>query len=272
MQVNNNLVNFAIPEKESSLQEEKKNVTYSSNKTKAVSRVSPFPISKGKIFTPIRKRPSKRSSKKKTFSSTQKGIGRNIKDKDGDLTKKKSVRFHASSEKTGALNARLRQLRRRISRQVIKPVPRRRPRSGGFVWPGDYLRLEQTESPKLILKNTENNLQKAPNLENSHKSSSSSVKQISSPLYREREKELLNLDKTALKENLMTDSNQQKSTLIPLTRKIEKKAILLDLYVQPRKYLLEKHNIKVIKKKLEKSQRTNQIKQRIKEFQLMQNK
>jgi hypothetical protein len=148
--------------------------------------------------TSLRKRPSKRKLKKNRQTS--------FSDQDGTLSTKNRQR--QKLQKTGALSTRLRQLRRRVSRQVLKTVPRRRPRAGGFIWPGDYLRLEQTESPKLILKNN-----------------------------------------IVLNDHISKDINKQK-----IPRKMEKKSILLDLYVQPRKYLLEQHNIKVIKKKLEKAQ------------------
>nr|BBQ09629.1 hypothetical chloroplast protein RF1 [Volvocales sp. NrCl902] len=46
-------------------------------------------------------------------------------------------------------NTRLRQLRTRVQRLTIKTVWRYRPRAGGFVWPGDYLRLEKVTAPML---------------------------------------------------------------------------------------------------------------------------
>nr|ALO21233.1 hypothetical chloroplast RF1 [Chloromonas radiata] len=175
---------------------------------------------------PIRKRPSKRKSNDTKYR-------KNARDgKDGNLPPKsrqpsKHGVLRQKMQKNSALNARLRQLRRRVSRQVIKTVPRRRPRAGGLIWPGDYYRLEKTESPKLFLQNKETNLQT--------EYPTSSIKE---------------------------QNNKQKITLssrAALRSKIEKKAILLDLYVQPRKYLLENHNIKVLKKKLEKAQRPNKI-------------
>jgi hypothetical protein len=160
--------------------------------------------------TNLRKRPSKRKLKKNQAKL--------IRDYDGGLTTK--ARQRQKIKKTGALNARLRQLRRRVSRQVLKTVPRRRPRAGGFIWPGDYLRLEQTESPKLIL-----NKVALAGMDLKNQNISNSKAPLGSK-----------------------DSNKQK-----IPRKLEKKSILLDLYVQPRKDLLEKHNLKVLKKKLEKA-------------------
>ena len=61
---------------------------------------------------PIRKRPAKRQVKNR------------------DLDKK---RQRQKVQKTSGLNSRLRQLRRRISRQVFQPIPRRHPRNGGFL-------------------------------------------------------------------------------------------------------------------------------------------
>lgn len=46
-------------------------------------------------------------------------------------------------------NLRVRQLRRRVQRQVYRPIWRSRPRAGGFVWPGDYLRLEFVKASPL---------------------------------------------------------------------------------------------------------------------------
>nr|AYQ94397.1 hypothetical chloroplast RF1 [Chloromonas rosae] len=188
------------------------------------------------FYQKIRKRPSKRKLKKNTAKQNQ------SRDYDGNLTSKKRQR--QKIKKTGALNARLRQLRRRVSRYVLKTVPRRRPRAGGFIWPGDYLRLEQTESPKLILKNKKVDAKfvELPTLSNEKLGAD----KLGLP-NKAQEPLITNLQEDNLKE-----SNKQK-----ITRKIDKKASLLDLYVQPRKYLLEKHNIKVIKKKLEKAQRPN---------------
>nr|ALO20845.1 hypothetical chloroplast RF1 [Chlamydomonas nivalis] len=184
----------------------------------------------------LRKRPSKRKLKKNTAKLNQ------TRDYDGNLTTK--TRQRQKIKKTGALNARLRQLRRRVSRQVLKTVPRRRPKAGGFIWPGDYLRLEQTESPKLILKNktAETKPFQLPTLSNEQLEADKL--RLPNKL---QEPQMINF-----KENNRKEFNKQK-----ITRKINKKALLLDLYVQPRKYLLEKHNIKVIKKKLEKAQRSN---------------
>nr|WVD56182.1 hypothetical chloroplast RF1 [Tetradesmus sp. JML-2023b] len=107
-------------------------------------------------------------------------------------------------------NLRLRQLRRRVQRQVLRPIWRYRPRAGGFVWPGDYLRLELVKTPQL---------NSAP---------ASSVES---------------------RENI--DVLQQERS----SRKIRKKKrrTLQEWQIQPKKYLFEKHNIKVLKKRLKKS-------------------
>lgn len=95
-------------------------------------------------------------------------------------------------------NLRLRQLRRRVQRQVYRPIWRYRPRSGGFVWPGDYLRLETVKAP---------NFSSSPAIQSSE------------------------------------------------TRKVRKKKrqTVQEWQIQPKKYLREKHNKKVLKKRLENS-------------------
>jgi len=102
-------------------------------------------------------------------------------------------------------NIRLRQLRRRVLRQVFRPVWRYKPQTGGFVWPGDYLRLE---------------LVKAPKLQTNSISNSSSLK----------------------------ISEKQRNI-----RK-KKRRIIQEWQIQPKKYLLQKHNLKALKKRLQKSQ------------------
>jgi hypothetical protein len=101
---------------------------------------------------------------------------------------------------------RLRQLRRREFQQILKPIQRYIPHNGGFVWPGDYLRLEVIEMPKL---------------------------------------KYTNVKKTNLK---------QKINVQPVG-------------IMPRKYLIEKHNIKVLKKKLEKAYFSNKLSKVIKQYQ-----
>jgi hypothetical protein len=44
----------------------------------------------------------------------------------------------------------MKQLRRRVQRQIIRSAWRYRPRAGGFVWPGDYLKLELVKHQNLI--------------------------------------------------------------------------------------------------------------------------
>nr|YP_007890146.1 hypothetical chloroplast RF1 [Pleodorina starrii]AFY64418.1 hypothetical chloroplast RF1 [Pleodorina starrii] len=100
---------------------------------------------------------------------------------------------------------RLRQLRRREFQQILKPIQRYIPYNGGFAWPGDYLRLEIVEMPKL--KNA-------------------------------------NVKKTSLK---------QKINVQPVG-------------IMPRKYLIEKHNIKVLKKKFEKAYSSHQLSKAVKQY------
>jgi len=107
---------------------------------------------------------------------------------------------------------RVKQLKRRVQRQVIRAVWRYRPRAGGFVWPGDYLKLESVSIPRLT-------------------------------------------------HNVPTQD--KKSTK---TRK--KKRKLVEWQIQPKKYLYQKHNIRVLKKKLERAGRSNNTKQKVKELNL----
>ena len=127
-------------------------------------------------------------------------------------SRKKNLTNKQSSE-----NLRIRQLRRRIQRQVLRPILRYKPRPGGFVWPGDYLRLETVKAP--ILKNRKENIQTP------------------------------------------TETSGQ-------IRK-KKRRTIQEWQIQPKKYLLEKHNLKVLKKRLEKSQNFDNVWQKIKELKLM---
>jgi hypothetical protein len=121
--------------------------------------------------------------------------------------------------KPNAENLRLRQLRRRIQRQVLRPIMRYKPRSGGLIWPGDYFRLESV---------------KAPNL-----SPAVSAKSV-------------NDGKT------VTETSAQ-------VRK-KKRRNIQEWQIQPKKYLLEKHNLKVLKKRLQKSQNFTTLAQQIGSF------
>jgi hypothetical protein len=120
--------------------------------------------------------------------------------------------------KPNAENLRIRQLRRRVQRQVLRPVARYKPRPGGFVWPGDYLRLESTKAPTLKLNS-----------------------------------------------NQMPSVNENKSTV---GRK-KKRRTIQEWQVQPKKYLLQKHNLKVLKKRLQQSQNFNLSSQKLKTLNLM---
>ena len=122
-------------------------------------------------------------------------------------------------------NLRVKQLRRRVQRQIIRSVWRYRPRAGGFVWPGDYLKLEQVKASKL-------------NINLSNINSSKNV-------------------------------NNKETTSNTLKVKRKKKRNIQEWQIQPKKYLLQKHNSNVIKKKLQKANRSNKIKERTKELNLI---
>lgn len=126
-------------------------------------------------------------------------------------TNKRSATERAKTQTNKRLKTnpqRLRQLHRREFQQILKPTQRYQPRNGGFTWPGDYLRLESIEMPKLKL--------------------------------------------IPLSENLLTDktnTSERKSTGSTTKQKIA----VPPVGVMPRRYLIEKHNINVLKKKLEKA-------------------
>jgi len=123
---------------------------------------------------------------------------------------------------------RVKQLKRRVQRQVIRAVWRYRPRAGGFVWPGDYLKLELTQAPKL----------------KSTKISSDNLQSNISDLTPQN------------KLRNTSESNQNVDTLPKRKTKRKKKRTLVEWQVQPKKYLYAKHNAKVLKKKLERAHRS----------------
>jgi hypothetical protein len=65
-------------------------------------------------------------------------------------------------------------------------------------------------------------------------------------------------------ETLLVENNKLRSGPIKVKRK--KKRNLQEWQIQPKKYLLQRHNYNVIKKKLEKAQRSNKLPERIKEL------
>jgi len=121
---------------------------------------------------------------------------------------------------------RVKQLKRRVQRQVIRAVWRYRPRAGGFVWPGDYLKLELTQAPKL--KSPKTTLSTLPSSDGSEQN----------------------------KLRNSSDPTQNVDTLTKRKTKRKKKRTLVEWQVQPKKYLYAKHNAKVLKKKLERSHRS----------------
>lgn len=134
--------------------------------------------------------------------------------------KNKSKQKRKLNQKQQSENLRVRQLRRRIQRQIIRPTWRYRPRSGGFTWPGDYLRLELIRLPKL-------NLEKE-NLSN---------------------------------QNSLFIDNKDKIKQRKMKKK--KRQTIQEWQIQPKKYLLQKHNIKVLKARLLNSQNSNKIYQNV---------
>lgn len=120
---------------------------------------------------------------------------------------------------------RVKQLKRRVQRQILRSVWRYRPRAGGFVWPGDYLKLELVKAPKLKLQ-------------------------------------------TAGTGDVVSRTSDAGATTSKRKAKKKKKRALAEWQIQPKKYLYQKHNIKVLKKKLEKVSRSDsdKIRQKVKEL------
>ena len=158
----------------------------------------------------------------------------------GELVREQRLLRNKQRKKEGSASnkqpsLRVKQLRRRVQRQIIRTVWRYKPRAGGFVWPGDYLRLELVKAPKLqqVKVDSDSNLKIKGAVDDSVNSGTS----------------------------VMAEQNKQSSKT-----KRKKKRTLQEWQIQPKKYLLEKHNLRVLKKKLEKANRSSKIKQRIKEL------
>jgi hypothetical protein len=160
----------------------------------------------------------------------------------GELVREQRLLRNKQRKKEGNASnkqpsVRVKQLRRRVQRQILRTVWRYKPRAGGFVWPGDYLRLELVKAPKL----------QQPKLDSD----------IKSKIKGGGEDSVTSLVGTI---GMSEQSKQSSKT------KRKKKRTLQEWQIQPKKYLLEKHNLRVLKKKLEKANRSSKIKQRIKEL------
>lgn len=122
----------------------------------------------------------------------------------------------SKSKKRLAKPVRLRQLRNREFKQVYKPLQRFQPRSGGFVWPGDYLRFEIFPMPKL-----------------------NSLKATISTSYG-----TLGANQATTSTGVSGPSGQSPKA------KAKRKINVQPIGLLPRKYLIQKHNLKVLKKKI----------------------
>jgi hypothetical protein len=129
----------------------------------------------------------------------------------------------SKSKKRLAKPVRLRQLRNREFKQVYKPLQRFQPRSGGFVWPGDYLRFEIVPMPKL-----------------------NSLKATISTSYG-----------TLEANQATTSAGVYGSKGLSPKAKTKRKINVQPVGLLPRKYLIEKHNLKVLKKKISLSSLNN---------------
>jgi len=176
---------------------------------------------------PIRWRPFSQRTLALTKASlkNKKSIEEIIKEQlNASRLKNKKTRYF--KEKQTAESLRVRRLKRRTLRQTIRTQITYSPKSGGVVWPGDYLQNELVEAPLL-----------------------------ETPLKTDK----------FLNNNSTMGKSPSQSTSIE-TRKIAKKKTLKFInawQIQPKRYLLEKHNMKVIKKKLEKAYRSHKLKEKI---------
>jgi hypothetical protein len=162
-----------------------------------------------------------------------KSIGDLIKEKRALRSKQRKKELQDLNNKQPT-NIRIKQLRRRVQRQIIRSVWRYKPRAGGFVWPGDYLKLELIKAPKLNVFS---------------KDGTSSFKNEASVI-----------------NSTLPDSSLRSG---PMLLKRKKKRSIQDWQIPPKKYLLQKHNYNVLKKKLEKAQRTDKIPQRKKDLSML---
>nr|WLG71258.1 hypothetical chloroplast protein RF1 [Chlorophyceae sp. KF-2023a] len=141
---------------------------------------------------------------------------------DGELIRSRAIidndtlikgrRSQIKSSKDTATSARIRRIRKRLLSQVIRPVSRYLPKVGGFVWPGDYFRLERVQAPKLHLQ-TDTDLTKG-----------------------------------------LSKTNAKKQGSLP------------QWTLQPKKYLRQKHNLLVLKRRLQKSQQNGTINVKLEEL------
>lgn len=124
--------------------------------------------------------------------------------------------FSLSQRKTNIKvdTTRRRKLRTKVFRQVYKQITRFQPRYGGYMWPGNYPKLDITQYPFL------------------------------------EKKEIVQTSNEVIKRKVNYKDKKNVSTgiLVPVGSNY--------------KYLIKKHNILVIKKKLEKAQRSNKIRER----------
>nr|ALO21031.1 hypothetical chloroplast RF1 [Lobochlamys segnis] len=156
--------------------------------------------------------------------------------------KKSEKREKVKSRKRAKTNlSRTRKIRRRLFKQVLKPIQRFQPRYGGFYWPGDYPKLVLTDMPKLT-----DGVSELISEEQSKGSGSMTVgltNQMS-----------IVGDSTRLENSAKNITESDKKTKLTSTKK---RKINISTGVLPRKYLFEKHNILVLKKKLEKAYKSN---------------
>jgi hypothetical protein len=142
--------------------------------------------------------------------------------------KNKKTRYFKKKQTADSLRAR--RLKRRTFRQTIRTQIAYSPQSGGIVWPGDYLKNEFVEAPLL----------ETPNSFKENKS--------------------LNITST-LSPPFNSEAIQTRKTPVISKKKTPKSINAWE--IQPKKYLLEKHNMKIIKKKLEKAYRSHKLKEKV---------
>nr|AYQ94896.1 hypothetical chloroplast RF1 [Microspora sp. UTEX LB472] len=163
--------------------------------------------------------------RQRPLSKPKLGTGQQL---EGRLKERYKQRKKNQNIKSKNENVRLRQLRRRVQRQVFRPVWRYRPHPGGWLWPGDYFRLELIKAPKLV-----STFNQAKNADLKR-----GVRDTSLPSSFSKEEQKKEIRRKAQKKKKRNIQNWQ---------------------VQSKNYLVEKHNMKVLKKRLQKSQNSHKL-------------
>lgn len=187
-----------------------------------------FDQRKGLLAIDLRGRPVSSQKKRKSFAELRNEL---------KLLRTKRQQRLTKALQTDQPSLRVKQLKRRVHRNIVRSIWRYRPRRGGFVWPGDYLRFENSKVPKLKDRDLQNESLPARNRKESD-SAAADVK---------KEESLLRAEKKEKK-------------------KKKKKRQLVEWQIQPKNYLYKKHNRKVLQKRLERANRSGSFELKKKEL------